>query len=138
MHFLMLFIGPCSELLAANIAGHLPSVGQPLVFGQRRLVASGIATLVTLILNTQMFVLHMALQSVRSRCGEMTLITWDTVTARLVPVQIVTLHFLGKHRGVLTVLTPVLLGPVDAFNVPVQLRPGLGLERTFVAGVVLV
>ena len=52
MHFLMLFIGPGSELLAANIAGHFPAVGQPLVLGERRLIASGIAAFIALVLDT--------------------------------------------------------------------------------------
>ena len=82
--------------------------------------------------------LYVSFERVCPQRGEVTLITRDPVAARLVPVQIVLPQLLGKPRGVLTVLTPVLLGPVDAFNVPVQLRPGLGLERTFVAGVVLV
>ena len=39
MSFLMLNIGPSSELLAAYFAGHLLPMGQPLVLGEIRLVA---------------------------------------------------------------------------------------------------
>ena len=82
--------------------------------------------------------LDVSFERVGPQRGEMTLITRDSVAARLVPVQIVLPQLLGKHRGVLTVLTLILLGAVDAFNVPVQLRFGLGLERTLVACVILI
>ena len=39
MSFLMLYIGPGSELFAAYFAGHLLPVSQPLVLGQIRFVA---------------------------------------------------------------------------------------------------
>ena len=42
------------------------------------------------------------------------------------------------RRLVFAMLTLILLGAVDALNVPIQLRLGLGLERTLVARVVLI
>ena len=86
-----------------------------------------------------MFVLNMPLECVCSCCGEMTLITWDPVAARLVPVQIVLPQLLGKHRGVLTVLTLMLnRSAVNILNMLLKRRLVVRLERTFVADIALV
>ena len=108
MLFPMLFNGPGSEFLKTNIAGHFLCMGEPLVLCEVRLVSRGVAALITLVLDAQMFVLYVAFERVCPRRGEMALITRDPVTARLVPVQIVLPQLLGKHCLVLTVLTLVL------------------------------
>ena len=90
-------------------------------------------------LDAQMFVLHVAFECVGPRCGKMALITGNTVAARLVSVQIVLSQLLGKHCGVLTVLTLVLdRSAMDVLNMLLQRRLVVGLERAFVADVALV
>ena len=139
MLFPVLFDGPGSELLEANIASHFLCMGEPLVFCEVRLVSRGVAALVTLVLDAQMFVLHVTFERVGPRRGKMALITGNTVTAWFVSVQIVLSQLLGKHCGVLTVLTLMLdRSAVDVLNMLLQRRLVVGLERAFVADVALV
>ena len=117
MLFPVLLNGPGSELLEANIASHFLCMGEPLVLCEVRLVSRGVAALITLVLDAQMFVLHVTFERVGPRRGKMALITGNTVAAWLVSVQIMLPQFLGKHCFVLTMLTLVLgRSAVDALH----------------------
>ena len=130
MFILLMFVNrPGFVNLEANVTGHFLRVGILLMLGQISLAARGIAAEITGVHNAQMLALDVMLQRVGPRCGEVTVITWDSFLARLVPVDPMSSKLFGRQRFIFTVLTGQLLGAVSGLGMLVQLKLGLGLER---------